>query len=118
MPTTQQHIIQSERNEALFQQLSNGPYTDWAITALFYAALHLIDAWLPAPSRPRRHVARIREIAATPRLAVVELDYQELKDRSEDGRYNCARFTTADLQIVHSRHYLPLRGHLRGLLGI
>jgi len=118
VPTRPQHIAQHEHNEALYQSISGSAFTDWAVTALFYSAIHLVEAALSAPPRPRGHVGRLREIAASPALAPVRRHYQELKQRSEDARYNCVPFTAGDVQAMYTRYYLPLRQHLRGLLGI
>lgn len=40
------HLLQAEHNEKLAQFLLDKPFFDWAITACFYAAIHLFEARL------------------------------------------------------------------------
>lgn len=118
MPTQRQHIVKQEHNEALFGELVNSAFPDWAVTALFYASLHLIEAHLPPPVGTRRHVERERAIFAARDLTVVYGHFRELKDQSGDARYDCVIFTEADVRALHDQRYAPLRRHVRGLLGI
>ena len=45
MPTEKDHSTKAEYNETFFQKTKNN-YQDWAITGLFYSALHYVDALL------------------------------------------------------------------------
>ncbi len=46
--TIQEHLRQARHNETLAPQLGSPPLEayDWAITVLFYTALHFVDAYL------------------------------------------------------------------------
>ena len=46
--TVQEHLQQARHNETLASQLGTPPIEayDWAITVLFYAVLHFVDAYL------------------------------------------------------------------------
>lgn len=49
MPATDAHIARAEENERFYEitlTLASGRYLHWSVTALFYAALHYIDACL------------------------------------------------------------------------
>ena len=45
MPQPTEHIAQAEKNERLYDSLLGTEFNDWAITGLFYAALHYVDAY-------------------------------------------------------------------------
>jgi hypothetical protein len=116
-PSRQQHIGQAEHNEALFHALEATNFTDWAVTALFYAALHLVDAFL-WPVRLPSHARRGTFIAPSSDLSAMYAHYRELQDRSEDARYECVSFTAADVQQLFSADFFPIRQRLRQLLNI
>jgi hypothetical protein len=117
MPTRAEHIDQAERNEAAAQALQAGAHYDWAITTLFYAALHLVDAY-NHPNRAVGHPKRMAYVAADVNLLQVYAHYRELYNRSRDARYECVRFTDQDIENLRVAEYGPIRRHVRGLLGI
>lgn len=104
MPEENAHRRQAEHNEAFLTtlDLATSPYLDWAVTAVFYAALHYIRA-LAA----RHHFTNISSYADMDRLfeRVVVFrrrddlyaDYRQLKDDSRAARYDCRRFTPAEV---------------------
>jgi len=64
---------------------------DWCCVAMFYSALHLLDAYLatktfafPIDSHPNRN----RAIAQSPELRRFGTSYRELQDISEQIRYD------------------------------
>ncbi len=100
MPTTPEHRAKAENNEFLVQNLDN-PFWDWAVTALFYAALQYIEAYfanLNPPRHPPTHTVRDNYIHADPNLSKVYVDYRQLEDESRDARYDAhIQFTQADV---------------------
>jgi hypothetical protein len=59
----------------------------------FYAALHLIDAYLASIGHhPQTHETRDGWISWTAILRPVYSHYSELRNRSEDARYQCRHF--------------------------
>ena len=46
MATVQEYLEKAERNEKLADTLASLPerYTEWEVTALFYSALHYVNA--------------------------------------------------------------------------
>lgn len=119
MPTRQEHLAQAEHNEALSQRLEITRYTDWAVTALFYSALHLIDAYLLALGMdPKDHAERLRQVASAAALRPVWLRYRNLLDWSIDARYECLPFTTGQVQALRRNSFEPLERHLKTLLGV
>jgi hypothetical protein len=45
MPIPEKHFQKALYNEKFFNDIKQN-YTDWAITGIFYSALHLVDAFL------------------------------------------------------------------------
>lgn len=102
MPDTSQHRDQSLRNKRVYRDRLDGPeaqYSEWAVTTLFYTALHDMDAYLyqlagrvdPGNHRDRDSLVRTHCRRAWP-------TYKKLKDASEQGRYRCRRFTKAEIE--------------------
>ena len=78
-------------------QVANGQFLDWAVTALFFSALHYVDAYLATLGsvgvHPRTHAIRTSLVAKDAVLSSVRVEYEHLKTRSQDARYDLARFT-------------------------
>lgn len=113
-PTPDDHLDQARRNLKLAEDLlrehgADPTYVQWAVTAIFYCAVHCIQAHLMRHGRaPRTHEAR-GTLIADPRYGVpidVQTAYELLSQRSRAARYDLATF---DATIVRQRligHYL------------
>lgn len=86
MSIADDHIERAEKNEAFALALNPADHfqVDWAVTALFYAAVHYIDAYLLSHelARPRTHVKRDGRIRDLSDLVAIWPDYRRLKDMS------------------------------------
>lgn len=88
MPGKAEHLARAEAN-ARFSGIhaSNGPFLDWAVTALFYSALHYVDAYLatlgPTGVHPRTHGIRTALVAKDTVLSSVRVEYEHLKSRAK-----------------------------------
>jgi hypothetical protein len=86
------HLAQARHNFRLYQKLKGeGEFLDWAVTALFYAALHLVQACLidiasDAFDYPRSHEQRDSFIRR--KLGDVWLPYNFLQNQSTRARYH------------------------------
>jgi hypothetical protein len=86
------HLSQARHNFRLYQKLRDeGEFLDWAVTALFYTALHLIQACLidiagNAFDYPRSHEQRDAFIRR--KLNDVWLPYNFLQNQSTRARYH------------------------------
>ena len=86
------HLAQARHNFRLYQMLKDeGEFLDWAVTALFYAALHLIQACLidiaaDAFDYPRSHEQRGSFIRR--RLNEIWSAYRFLQNQSNRARYH------------------------------
>src|SRR5437588_7560509 len=86
------HLPQARDNYRLYQELKQGgQHLDWAVTVLFYTALHLAEAYLAetissAFARPKGHEER--SAAIRKHLPQIYGDYQFLRTRSTWARYH------------------------------
>ena len=119
MPNERPHLEQASRNEEVAGSLADAGYFDWAVTALAYAGLHLIDAYLARSGvHPRTHEERY-EIAARVRdVRPVSQHLFLLQRSSREARYDCRRFSAAEFQALDQRRFQPLKRHLHRLLGL
>lgn len=91
--TAQQHLDKAARNEHLsseLQNLSDG-YAEWQIITVFYAAVHLVQAYLRAKTTeyPQTHAERDQLIVTMKALNPIYKPYQELKHMAVTARYAC-----------------------------
>lgn len=125
MPTTEQHVDQAGRNQDLAQHLLSEPRTvpEWAVTLLFYAALHLLEAYFshsgiahPEPPRRQTHANRRRLMLERPELSDIIDTYELLQSDSENARYDCGRFTITEVLSLQQQYYLLVAVPLRALI--
>ena len=120
MPSRADHTAKAEANEQLARYLEDG-YPDWALTALFYAALHWVDAALDGLDgqsvHPRSHRERDRLVTTNRSLASIERDCFVLKDLSIAARYDVERFYPSDVAYYRERRLEQIRTACRQLLG-
>jgi len=94
MPGAREHHDQAWHNLA-FARSTSGTDPDWRATALFYAAVHHVDAALDRhlDSHPTDHKQRRDGMAELKERGVLTRDaytaYRTLETRSRDARYNC-----------------------------
>jgi len=120
VPNTAEHIRQAEHNEALAARCTQN-FPDWAMTALFYAALHWAEAYFYAdrPSgKPDGYITHDERSAAVLDRISQEAytQYRYLEDQSRNARYRCTRFSKADIAIVQRDYYAPFRDTVRARL--
>lgn len=90
MPNEKEHLDKAHHNEDFFNHIdiNNTMYLDWAVTGLYYAALHYIDAYLAAvgvlsiPNHRQRHEEYSLAIDKE-----VYRDYRTLENKSIIARY-------------------------------
>ena len=125
MPTEAAHLDEVQRNEGVADMLlqSAGPYPEWAITALFYAALHLAEAYFfrigvghSAPPQRRVHFQRERLMLRLGALRNVVDSYKILKTYSENARYDCRQFNSEEAVRIKQNFYAPVSQLIRSLL--
>jgi hypothetical protein len=118
VPNRRSHVAKFRHNERLSRTLEGTPNNDWAVTLLFYSALHLVDACLAPAQHPKRHADRRNLAANNPLLQPIWAHYRVLEDRSQEARYDCIRFSDQRVRDLRSQHFEPLKRHLSRILGI
>ena len=117
MPTREQHRLQAKDNEDLCRRLvGSRRHLDWAVTALFYSALHYVDAALH-PVHPRNHAQRNHLLSRHPELRPVFPQYRLLYQRSLKTRYECVDPSTDEVRGLRRVVFQVLVTHVEGLLG-
>jgi hypothetical protein len=107
------HLAQARRNYRLYLQLrAGGEFTEWALTVLFYTAVHLVQAYAAqhGPWVPANHGERAEYIRE--RLGPVFHDYRDLQDRSEDVRYDLWTISEGELAEWHDRQFAHIAAYL------
>ncbi len=108
MPTKEAHLWQARHNEdfCLSFDIEKTPYRDWVVAAIFYTALHLINAYFSATkgSPPKTHNERDNWVQKAPELSKIWLDYQDLKKFRRDASYEMRQFSAQEVE----KDILPL----------
>lgn len=125
MPSQIAHVTRAEHNEQFYGAIGapHTEYTDWAVVALFYAALHYVDAVLATgglrenqPGHPQNHRDRLFALAGHPKLTSVNVHYLELYHRSKDARYRMVQFAPREASRLHDTYYAAVKSHIRAIL--
>ncbi len=118
MPSFSDHVQQATHNEAFYQVIDKNVYSDWAMTVLFYAALHYIDAFLGQVGiHPGGHETRDTILSNRKELRPIYGHYRHLKDCSRNARYYCNSFTLNQLQQCYGGSFAPIRKSVLRLTG-
>jgi hypothetical protein len=114
--TPDEHLAQASRNEALAAVLAAAGYFDWAITALFYAALHHVQSIMIRDGvRVATHAGRDRLMIQHSGLSLVAERYRDLRVFSETARYDMRRYTQYEYQIVRDQYFRPVAERVAAL---
>lgn len=123
MATEQSHLRQARHNEEFLATFNLGatPYLDWAVTAIFYAALHYIRAL--AARHLFTNIARYGELERVfARLQIfrpypgVYADYRQLKDDSRAARYDMRIFLPQEVEALRDEELNRIRQFVLGHL--
>ena len=101
MPQKQDHVAKAKHDEEFVSSLdlATSPYLDWAITALFYSALHYVEAYFATMKRHSPdHRTRDSAIQRDSKIRGIYNDYSELKNFSINARYYMIPFSESDLR--------------------
>ena len=118
MPLQPEHIAKAERNEKFAETVCKTKYYEWAITIIFYSALHYVDAVLAASGiHPENHTDRGDAMGVNPTLLRVREEYRLLETLSRNSRYRAMRIDENDLGKAQAA-FGALRSHLRSRMGL
>jgi hypothetical protein len=118
LPNKPQHLKKAATNEslALSLNLAVPGAPDWAITMLFYTAVHYVEAFFSKTGQHlKRHKLRVSAIQANAQLRPIYKDYRELQTYSETARYQAVFFTATDVAPV-KQHLQNVKALLTPLL--
>lgn len=119
MPTQQRRLQQARRNEDLYHHLATvaPTYIDWQITALFYSALHYVDAYLAKHNvHPSSHAERDRLITMESVLRRIYTAYRDLESYSRDARYELHSIAPGYEQTLYSNQFTAIRDYLLAVI--
>lgn len=106
VPHQREHLARAQDNEDLARtfNLDDGLEVDWAITLLFYAAIHYVQAFFAARGIVHLdHDARDQAIEQHPILSDISRDYQYLKNKSRSARYDIPNYTREQFEQASAR---------------
>lgn len=102
MPSVKNHIGQAQRNKEFYESIKD-KYPDWGVTALFYCALHYVDAFLKSKNLTvEDHTSRFRWIERIQELKPLYADYSALYKYSINVRYKMIIPGVEDLQNIQN----------------
>ena len=123
MPNLAEHLEQVERNESLYRDLCRlyttvPQYSEWEVVALFYAALHYVDAWLASNghTHPRNHAQRTAIVMNDSALIPISEQYGKLYRLSVLARYEMERPPLQEVRNLENNEYAAIKRHVRSLL--
>ena len=79
--------------------MNSTPFLDWVVNGIFYEGVHWIEAFLDTKrehSIDHRHRLQ-RMIFYTSDLNAITNEFEILKQESENARYRCHQYTSADI---------------------
>jgi hypothetical protein len=118
LPGKDQHLTQAAHNEKLAETLSRTAYVDWAVTVLFYAALHYVDAILAVSQvNPDNHGERQTEIKRNDTLKRIYPEFRYLQVQSRNARYLVLPPNGINL-VEAKKQFDIVRAHVRSRLGL
>jgi hypothetical protein len=113
MATAQEHRLKAVHswNFLDFYGLSEGEFVDWAVTVLFYCALHWLRALLAQEGYQVRNYRDEEDaITGTGVFTPRALEwYRHLKDSSRMARYETAEFSTSAYQDLRQSCFEPFK---------
>ena len=118
-PTQQQHLTKAVGNAAFAQSLPLHDQTqiDWAHTAIFYSALHYIEAYLVKIGQPcEGHPERNRKMISDPVLSQISMEYRHLKYFSHSARYLFRHLTAHQVKTEALPDLETIATYIKGVL--
>lgn len=121
-PTPTEYIRQAKHNLELAKHLreEKPDYLDWAVTCLFYAAVHYINAYLSHSkiAIPRRHrgedgkPGRLNIVQQDSTLKAIYANYRHLDDESRDARYELRVPTKSDYDNILMQQLKAIQNYI------
>jgi len=112
MPTKDAHMDWAVHNRDFWNSidLDNSGFQDWALSGMFYEAVHWVEAFLAVKGyHSGTHSERSRNMRSyRSELGSIQTDYDTLKQDSETARYDCYKHTGNEV-----RQLIPLADSIK-----
>lgn len=129
MATPQEHKAKALHNERFLDvpRLATGEFADWAVTALFYCALHWMRALaaqegyqIKAYRSYKKGIVGEEEVfKGTGVFTQQSFDwYSHLKDDSRDARYETRQFSATDFRDLQLNFFEPFKSFVASKLRV
>ncbi len=115
MPTKEEHLAKAAGNEtlALSLALDNQTNIDWALTILFYSAVHYVEAYFALSGQHlKSHTTRDSWIGRDSALKRIFNEYQDLKFYGYNARYEVSNFKVTDVRDVAIKAHATIRAYI------
>jgi hypothetical protein len=119
VPSKFEHITKADGNAAFAMSLPLDSQTriDWPLIALFYAAMHYVEAYLATLGQHvRSHTTRDTFLGRDANLRKIYSEYQDLKFYGYAARYEAFRFKAEDVTNQAAQHFATIKASLQPLL--
>src|SRR4030042_1918693 len=113
MPTKIEHKTQAEHNRRFWAayDLNSTPFLDWVVNGMFYEGVHWVEAFLDTKREHSiDHKQRLQRMKIyNSELGAIIAEFEVLKQESENARYWCHQYTSADI----SNDLIPIIDKIR-----
>ncbi len=118
MPNLDEHLQIAGNNISFSQSLiSEQRYLDWAVTGMFYAAIHYVEAYLADKNvHSSFHSRRDSAIQQDVNLCIIYDEFSDLKNDSIQTRYYGFIFPLSEIVSRIQPSLNTIRNHISSLL--
>lgn len=121
MESVEDHVEKARHNLRALRLVSAdlGDLADWALVVMFFAALHAVCAVLHLRNVDHGTSHARTRAAIRPLLpGVLAAAYDDLQDEARAARYELARVSRPDFEVIRESAFEPLMAHLSTELGV
>jgi hypothetical protein len=105
-PRVSRHLDQARRNYALYQRfIAAGQDLDWALTFLYYTAVHMVEALGASRGKPIFGVHPAREGFISTDAPAALCAYMTLHNASTGAKYKLVYPTEQFVRKAHDQHF-------------
>jgi hypothetical protein len=118
MPSKDEHLAKAVNNKKFADSLdaSDSTSVGWALTALFYSALHYVDAFNAKFNHHCNNHQELKDgLTRNPQLEDIRDEYQDLSTFSWNARYQAVKYGRAELAEAQGCH-AAVKRHIENLL--
>jgi hypothetical protein len=114
------HVSKAAHDEVFWKFINDNhvvDYPDWAVTGIFYSAMHFIDAFFGKNNKHlKSHDMADKEISQEAQLDSIYADYRALKDYRWKASYWSTKFEKSDIDNDIIPHFDKIKSSILELL--